>query len=467
MNIKKIMCLIMAGTIGAGMMAGCGSNNAAMQDGKVVLEVGNWPDGDVEKEEAARYAEYKAEFEEKYPDIMIKDGNSYGYDTQTFNVKASAGKLPNFLETWFTEINKIADAGYACDISSKLSKSGLKDEINPDMLELLTDDNGRIYGVPKEAYAQGLFINKKLFIEAGLVDENGNPKTPTTYDEVAEYAKIIKDKTGVSGFSIPTTSNAGGWHLLNIAWSYGTEFMEENSDGGYTATFNSQEFKDALQYIYDLRWKYDVLPDNKVLDIAEHRKTFATYQTAMMFGDPSVVNDFVTKYGMNKDDIMLAKIPAGPAGRYSQMGGGVVIFTANSMPEQVDAGLKWLEFIGRTPVITAEAEDKIRADYKKTIEDGGVVFPKEFFSIWRSQEREEKIQQIAADYANVKMEDYADYYDFIGVTIRPEEPVACQELYAVLDGVIQEILTNKNADIDALAKTANDDFQKNHLDKLN
>ena len=461
MKLKKLLCIGMTAVLSVGMLSGCGADKA-VDDGKVVLEVGNWPDKDVDKETAERYAGYKQQFEEKYPDIRIKDGNTYGYDVTTFNVKASGGQLPNFLETWFTEINKIVDAGYACDISNELYQTGLMDQFNPDMLELLTDENGRIYGVPENAYAQGLFINKKLFRDAGLVNADGSIMIPNTYDELADMATTIKQKTGVSGFSL-----AGGWHLLNIAWSYGVQFMEENSDGTYTATFDSPEFKDTLQYIYDLCWENNAFPDNKFVDLTEQRKLFGTYQTAMMFGDPSIVNEFVTKYGMNKDDIMLVKIPEGPKGRYSQMGGGVIIFTANTTPEQADAGLKWLEFMGITPTITEEAEQSLRADYQKKIDDGGVVFPKEFFSIWRSPEREKKIEEIAADYANVDMADYNDYCDFAGVTIKPEEPVACQELYTVLDGAIQEILTNKNVDINSLAKTTNEDFQKNHLDKQN
>ena len=121
MKLKKLICVSLACMLSASMLAGCNGNEAA-NDGKVQLEVGNWPDGDVEKENAAKYEAYKTDFENAYPDIKIKDGNSYGYDTTTFNVKASAGKLPNFLDTWFTEINKIADAGYACDISQALEK---------------------------------------------------------------------------------------------------------------------------------------------------------------------------------------------------------------------------------------------------------------------------------------------------------------------------------------------------------
>lgn len=53
------------------------------------------------------------------------------------------------------------------------------------------------------------------------------------------------------------------------------------------------------------------------------------------------------------------------------------------------------------------------------------------------------------------------------IELRPEEPVCAQELYAVLDGIIQEILTNKDADIPLLVKKANADFQANYLNNLN
>ena len=113
---------------------------------------------------------------------------------------------------------------------------------------------------------------------------------------------------------------------------------------------------------------------------------------------------------------------------------------------------------------TLQATDN--TTYKKNIEDGAIVFPQELFATWQSEERSEKIKEIAADYANVDMDNYADYFDFTGVILRPEESACCQQLYAILDGVIQEVMTNENADIDALTKTAVEDFQKNHLDKM-
>ena len=52
------------------------------------------------------------------------------------------------------------------------------------------------------------------------------------------------------------------------------------------------------------------------------------------------------------------------------------------------------------------------------------------------------------------------------VTIRLEEPFYCQELYAILDGVIQTVITDPQADPQLLLDQAVDQFQREYLDKL-
>ena len=74
--------------------------------------------------------------------------------------------------------------------------------MSPSVLSLMSDENGHVYGVPRDAYALGLMCNVELFEEAGLVDDNGIPKFPQTWDELAKDAKIIKDKTGAAGLCL-------------------------------------------------------------------------------------------------------------------------------------------------------------------------------------------------------------------------------------------------------------------------
>ena len=460
---KRISAALMAAILSIGALCSCGTPK---DDGRVKLEVGDWVKKTATDEDKKIWADKLERFKKQYPDIDVIEGNTYQYDVKTFNARAAAGQLPTFLEIVYTEIPIIRSGGYAADITKALKNNDLLDKINPEMLAIITDEDGKICGLPKYAYAQGLVINKKLFKEAGLVDESGKPKVPQTWEELGEYSKIIREKTGTAGFVMPTTDNCGGWIFMNMAWSYGTNFEELQKDGKWKAVFDSPECREALKYVYDLRWKYNALPDDKVLNYEGYIKTFGSGQAAMTIADPGQVTPFVQKYGMDKDDIYFAKLPAGPKGRYVQMGGGIKAFFSKNTDEQNDAGVKWLMMDGVTPYITPDVEQNIRNTCQQTIDNGGVVFPKELFSMWQSDERDEKIEQIYADYANVDMSNYEEYMDFTGVILRPEETACCQQLYSVLDGAIQEILTNQNADIDALVKTAVSDFQQNHLDKM-
>lgn len=95
------------------------------------------------------------------------------------------------------------------------------DEFSPSYLEMLSDENGRIYGLPRDGYVLGMHINVALFREAGLVDEEGLPIYPKTLQEVAEYGQIIREKTGKAGLVFPASETYGGWLFTNIAWNFG------------------------------------------------------------------------------------------------------------------------------------------------------------------------------------------------------------------------------------------------------
>ena len=76
------------------------------------------------------------------------------------------------------------------------------------------------------------------------------------------------------------------------------------------------------------------------------------------------------------------------------------------------------------------------------------------------------------DYENItlpllfKAVGYNEFLYDKNVEFQPEEPMCAQDLYGLLDNLIQEVLTNKDADCAALIKKANEDFQKNYLDKF-
>ena len=78
----------------------------------------------------------------------------------------------------------------------------------------------------------------------------------------------------------------------------------------------------------------------------------------------------------------------------------------------------------------------------------------------------EKRRAIRKEYANVDYNDYKNYFEATDVEVKLEPAACAQQLYAVLDGCIQEVITNENADVDKLISDACKDFQQNHLDKM-
>ena len=456
-KFKKTVAAVLTLSMAASLAACGGKKNS--DNGKIKLVIGDWPT-ESRAEAVATFDEKKATFEKMYPQYEIVP-DTYVFDTKTYVMKASAGTLPHVLNVPFTEISKNIKNGYCSDISKEMQEFGWTEYINPQIADLISSEGG-IYAIPNSAYFRSFGINKKLFVEAGLVNADGSIKTPQTWQEVAEYGQIIKQKTGKAGLVLGTTSNIGGWDFLNLAWDFGVNFMKEGDGGKYIATFDSPECRDAFRYVYDLKWKYDVFPDETVVDNTEREKLFGTYNAAMTYMNAPGSN-CVIKYQMDKDDIIIIGVPEGPAGRYRQLGGSVKMFAADMTSEEIKGCLEWLKFNGAGPKELTDEELKSYEDnLSMNVSEGTLVMDKDALPLWINDDP--KKTAVRLKYVNVNMDNYAEYFKFEGEP-RPEEPVCCQELYGVLDGCIQEILTNKNVDIDALVKKAANDFQVNYLDK--
>ena len=311
----------------------------------------------------------------------------------------------------------------------------------------------------------GLEINKRVFEKAGLINEDGTVMIPETYDEIIEFSKIIKEKTGAYGFMMATKGNGGGWHFLNLAWSYGTEFMKKEN-GKWKATFNSDECASALQYLSDLKWKYGLTPVDAIIGSSDIDQLFASDKLGMTFATPTASSGVVEKLGFNKDDLVFASMPEGPAGRYAQMGGTLKVIDRNATDAQVEACFKWLEFLGNGPHLTEEAKTSITADYDTRLKENRIVGVKPL-SVWKSDAEICKFtNDLIDEKANVDIRNF-EHYAAGKATLKPEEPVNCQELYQVMASCMQEVLTNNSVDIRKLLDTAASDFQANSLDNAN
>jgi multiple sugar transport system permease protein len=115
-----------------------------------------------------------------------------------------------------------------------------------------------VYGIPCSTDIRLLFVNRDALRQVGLVDDDGEPRPPTNWDELRDYAnrltiyRVAGDKrSGIVrlGFG-PMTGNS--WLYL-YAWQAGGEFM--NADRT-RVTMDSPPCVRALRYVTNL---YDEL----------------------------------------------------------------------------------------------------------------------------------------------------------------------------------------------------------------
>ena len=488
MKKSKILSLILASTMIMSTLAGCGSkepaesnttedsnssveeskedssvaddsaaddNSTGAESGSITL--GIWPE-DTETEAIATHTDYYVPaFNAMHPDVEAVPAY-YKYAPDTYVAMATAGNAPTVFESWYTEPEKLIRNGLVKDITDVLNERGWADSMSPAIRDLLSDDNGRIYGVPRDAYSLGLMINISLFEEAGLVNEDGSVKYPTTWEEVYEDSKIIREKTGQAGFCMQASDGGGGWHWSNIAWNYGATLCIANDDGSYTSNLNSPEAVAAME------WVQMMIIDNCVTDDPTQENWGTGFDrigtnTAAMYIAANDAVDQPSYRGMNPDEFFLAPMPAGPGGHYTLMGGTPYFFSPDATDDEVRWALDYLEVMGKSPEVSDAARDGWVADAEYRVEKGIPVIPT--FPAWVGAVVDEQ-NKVIDEYTNIDMNLWQAYFDFSKEegALRAEEPGDTQTMYTLLNDVLQAIIADPNGvDIQAELDAANEAYQ--------
>ena len=478
MKLKKTMVCLLSGAMCASALAGCTASKQTglTEDGKILLQVTTTQkevDESAFVKDTAKHREFEEFWMKEFPDSngVHIEPHYYKYSSRDFAAVAAGGQLPTYYSVPMTEAKAIMDAGYAKDITKYMEEfgytKGLDEKVAVNIMRD-TDEDGEkeIYLMPSSLYTVGIAVNMDLLRQAGYVDEDGTPHQPATYDEFAQMAKKIKEVTGKAGIIMPTTNNVGGWRFTPIAWAYGVDFMEQDEDGNWQATFNTPECVEALQWVKDLKWKYDVIQENVLLDDAKSRNAFGAGEGAMTFAEGSSTTQFMVG-GMEKDNLGFIQIPAGPKRHVTLMGGAYYVFNRDATDEQVEAAFRYLDWLGKGRVLDDDVKARVREDIQIKIDRGeliGVLNSSPYTN--DDPKRAYEIQLNTVDMANVNMNQVKLYNDQSNIEWQSEEPIEAQALYNVLDSAMQAVLTDENADCAKLIEEACKNFQTT-LDTVN
>lgn len=355
------------------VMSGCGNNQAASNSAsqgnkKTVIEywhVNAETQGGKAVEELVK--EFNAQ--SKTTEVVAKfNPDMYKGLMQNLQAEAAAGKAPavvqvgwSFLD-YFSNNFAYTSPQTVIDQYSPEDKTFLNNHFLPNVLGLAKNSKGEQVGIPYSLSTPVLYINRDLLRQAGL-DENG----PKTWDEVKEFSKTIKEKTGKYGLYIQEP--ADNWATQALLESNGAKMITDGK-----ATFASEEGIKAYQI-----WADMIVKDKTAAHLSwdEGVQSFIDGNIAMAYTTIARRSNIQTNA---KFDVAAIKSPAweGKSPRVPA-GGAMLAITAKDEAQKkaawefmkflysVESMTKWTKGTGYVPPRkdVAEAENGLKAFLKE------------------------------------------------------------------------------------------------------
>ncbi|MFF2831590.1 ABC transporter substrate-binding protein [Cellulosimicrobium cellulans] len=411
--------------------------DGAASSGAVEIEVSI--DAGLDDDARAKFDERVAQFEEEHPDITVT-AREYTWEGTTFATELAGGTLPDVFTIPFTDGRGLIEREQIADISDLVAELPYAEDFNPNVAQAGQAADGSMWAVPIAAYSQGLHYNRTLFEQAGLDPDD----PPTTWEEVREDAKAIADATGVAGYATMTSGNTGGWILTTLTNAFGGSVQEFDGETA-TSTIDTPELTEVLEYLHALRWEDDSMGANFLYDWGSINQDFAAGQIGMYVSGGGNYGNLFTQNAMNPDDYGLTVIPL--VGDGGVLGGGTLAaVSAKASPEEQAAGVEWIDFYYMQKLAD---EDAAKLDAETAAANDQPVGAPEL-PVFDEQTYLESRTWIA-DYVNVPVDQMSSYTENIfDQPVVPEPARSTQEIYALLDPVVQAVLTDEDADIDAL-----------------
>ena len=447
----RVLLAGVAAVATVGALVGCSTSSSGGGDesGKVELRVATFPPG----ADAAAYEAFAAQekqFEDEHPDIDII-GVEYEWEGPTFAVQLAGGSLPDVFTVPFTDSKTLLENGQLMDVTAEIKELGYEDAFNPIILDGVKDSDGNIYGFPRQAYAMGLHYNRDLFEQAGLDPD----QPPTTWEEVREYAKKITDATGKAGYAQMAINNTGGWQLTAQTVARGGRTQVDNEDGSAESTIDNEGTKATLEFLHDLKWEDGSFGSKVDLDWGTINQEFAAGNIGMYTSGSDVYTALVRDFGLEPDVYGLAVVPIEGDDPGTLGGGDIAVISPTVDDATKAAAVEWIDWYYMQKLL----DEGAAVQDAKTLNESGQAVGTPVLPVLSRELYEESLVWIE-DYINVPRDQMKPFTDSIWDQTPVGEPKkATQEIYALLDIVVQTVLTDENADIDALLAQAQADAQ--------
>lgn len=395
-----------------------------------------------------------ARFQEQYPNVTVKK-NDWQYSPSEIGIKMAAHQAPSFLRVPATEGKVLLEHQWLTDLTPFMEKYEHANDFNEKLASPFMID-GKMYAIPANGYIMAVMINKKLF-------EEKNVPLPTpdwTWDDFYAAAKATADSSkGIAGFAMMAKGNEGGWNWTNFLYGAGGT-TQNAADGKVTSAFNSEAGVKAMEFMKKLRWEGNALPQNWALNFGDVYNLFKQGRAAMVLGDR--IEDAINNGGMKKEDLIILPIPSMEKGgdHTGVLGGNYDVINPQETPEVQQMAFNYVTF----DLFKDSELDAMKLVLEDRKAKGQVYLYGAPAYYKADSEYGKKFEALVNQYPdNVFRYDPEVSKLMIGV---PEPSYNGQECYAALTNVLQEVFSNKDADVKALLDVAAKKFDQEVLSKV-
>jgi ABC-type glycerol-3-phosphate transport system substrate-binding protein len=182
---------------------------------------------------------------------------------------------------------------------------------------------------------------------------------------------------------------------------------------------------------------------------AQTLQLLATNKVAMVVMAPDQLNTLQSQYGADLTQFGMGPMPQN-GGNASLAGGNLWVFNPKSSPDVIKAAFDYVIYSNFDLAVHESSLAQQAANGQAVGAPTAVLFQGDF---------QQKLSALNTKYATVPLQNYTTFINSTNA-LRPEPHNQTQKMYAALDPIMQAVLTNANADPQALLNQAAQQFQQ-------
>ena len=275
MKKRQIMAFVLAATMAATAVTGCGApsrpdgsgdtgstdsssdSGEESKDGVVQLTFMGWEASPLETQAVK---DGIAAFEKENPNIKVN--YTPGLAGSEYNAKllssSAAGSLPDVMFVSAESYRAIVSKGALWDITDQFDENYPLDDFIDSSRQIMEVD-GHVYGISSCTVSPIVYYNKDVFDQKGIDYPSADPENCWTIDEFRDVAKKLTSDDIYGVYGLETVADTLNAQLLSNG---GTRYNED-----YTkSTMNSPENKEVFEIIKAIRTEDGSAPDASTLD---------------------------------------------------------------------------------------------------------------------------------------------------------------------------------------------------------